>query len=1402
MEADAFKANNCGAQWVAEDSSEQAACPGTTDENMGLSPSLSPGWASNTADVLTEQFTSLWTSPNSSTLARGGLSVNLDHAKDFQDIPFNYLARSLSSPHVPPATEAEMLSSPGTLKPSSCAAFGSPPLFTEEALFSQTMKQSPGEQEQLMRQQLEHLQRIVAEQQKIITFYNPGVPAALFPSHFPLGNYFQIQNQECPQINPLIIKPALQPCCTTRASAEKSSKEASAEHPEETGANMEAITQNHESTTEKSSRQNPEGENNSGTKESWLETLSTITEEQGEKQILENSSPSPFGIRTDTRNRKGDDRSIQPGIGVRQRTFEEFVEEQPKIDSQRTEKLQQTYCETKVTPQKSFLKCGEGIARFEKIKVKSHKGLAGHQRRASFGCRNNYSWLAEENTGELLGKGQQMKRQVSSCSGMLLDDKSTHCTISKDDTKSQYHHHHHHGKEEGKKDSNNTYDTEGVTATSEKGSDLLNWSNCSQEHKGALGNNQQRSGIKVQVTRKKKASYPGCHFNQKVLQDRPMDSKVPLQFMMDSENTVSQQMPGRPMDASTDASELYHTETCQTNQEEENSIFQVFHGVSKARQYKNEYHDAGSKSPEIQTAISPGFKKVNDQIVKITPNPDRKQENTTANLQEEHHSHVVNANRWGTKALQCDSDCISTESEDEPKSHCSQYASRHSTHTAAVTSKSTGLSDADYATDEPSEAEDHSRKSCRPLLTQGCSGQVPTGKQEAALVTSSSSSSSGGDSGHRDNSLNCGKMSSHFRNPFCSSQIAAGGRDLEVQRNCMATSESKEFSLKPSFLASHLVASLFPVFKSKADPEDKRATEECDQNRQMGKLKECEGEVLLHPKETSLLAQMKEEQAKAMAILRSQINQLEAQSPGKTYALEECNRDKAVKMQGKKGDFEKHTIKVKEEREVSEIQQQIAGLQEEFRRNETQWHAAHDELKSQLEALTKQNLELQDELRISEHQKMEAERKHRRVACLGRRAETPVSAAILSGTSSQETLEERVLQGSHRSPSAEHVGRKTPQDVFAPRDRKTQATGSAQQSSEILKSITGEQRVRSPPKALHNRSVTPTGRRTPHQMPFEIEKGLPQLDPIQQQSYGKNRSSSASVLNILKDTSHSSYMKGKIFANRAYSSTSGSSEEAAFLSSQNNDHLRSTTLDNVEKGKEDLQRCKKPSEEVAVMADSSGRNSTLSNGRKTPSENVPASLNATRKVWSLNGLVCLMPSYAIINLCITDISSAQPLPSPRIKHHFSYVGFCFSFEIYTVKKKITTYGEQRRWEVKEKIEYPDGKVKQLLMDGRRITTYPNGTKLEISADKRTTLVNFYNGDIKKILPDQTMIYYYADAQATRIVFPNGMEVMEFPNKQIEKYYPDGTEEIVFPDQTVKLRYEGGFEETVFQMAPL
>ncbi|XP_051501067.1 centromere protein J isoform X2 [Myxocyprinus asiaticus] len=106
------------------------------------------------------------------------------------------------------------------------------------------------------------------------------------------------------------------------------------------------------------------------------------------------------------------------------------------------------------------------------------------------------------------------------------------------------------------------------------------------------------------------------------------------------------------------------------------------------------------------------------------------------------------------------------------------------------------------------------------------------------------------------------------------------------------------------------------------------------------------------------------------------------------------------------------------------------------------------------------------------------------------------------------------------------------------------------------------------------------------------------------------------------------------------------------------------------------------------------------------------------------------------------------------------------------------------------------KVERLLLNGCRIITFRNGTKKEIGVDKSVT-VTFFNGDVKRILADGTVIYYYCDAQTTHSTYPSGLEVVQFPNNQREKHHPDGTREIAFPDGTVKILYNDGREESIF-----
>ncbi|XP_009475103.1 PREDICTED: centromere protein J [Nipponia nippon] len=118
-------------------------------------------------------------------------------------------------------------------------------------------------------------------------------------------------------------------------------------------------------------------------------------------------------------------------------------------------------------------------------------------------------------------------------------------------------------------------------------------------------------------------------------------------------------------------------------------------------------------------------------------------------------------------------------------------------------------------------------------------------------------------------------------------------------------------------------------------------------------------------------------------------------------------------------------------------------------------------------------------------------------------------------------------------------------------------------------------------------------------------------------------------------------------------------------------------------------------------------------------------------------------------------------------------------------------------EIQRETTYPDGKVEKVLKNGCHLIFFPNGTWKKVDSDGKTVTITFFNGDVKQVMPDQTVIYYYADAKTTHTTYSDGLEVLHFSNGQIEKHYPDGKKEITFPDQTIKNLFTDGQEESIF-----
>lgn len=123
--------------------------------------------------------------------------------------------------------------------------------------------------------------------------------------------------------------------------------------------------------------------------------------------------------------------------------------------------------------------------------------------------------------------------------------------------------------------------------------------------------------------------------------------------------------------------------------------------------------------------------------------------------------------------------------------------------------------------------------------------------------------------------------------------------------------------------------------------------------------------------------------------------------------------------------------------------------------------------------------------------------------------------------------------------------------------------------------------------------------------------------------------------------------------------------------------------------------------------------------------------------------------------------------------------------------------KEKKEEIQGEISHPDGKTEVVYTDGRRLISFPNGTRKDVSADGKTVTVTFFNGDVKQVTPDGRVVYYYAAAQTTHTTYPQGLEVLHFSSGQTERHFPDGRKEITFPDQTVKTLFADGQEESIF-----
>ncbi|NXC32836.1 CENPJ protein, partial [Campylorhamphus procurvoides] len=431
----------------------------------------------------------------------------------------------------------------------------------------------------------------------------------------------------------------------------------------------------------------------------------------------------------------------------------------------------------------------------------------------------------------------------------------------------------------------------------------------------------------------------------------------------------------------------------------------------------------GTQNSEDKIQIHTGFKMVNDKIIKITCSPPETVEKggSSSALQQEWQKKGTVASMWQVASLSCEPSCLSRNNDDDPKSHYDQYPCQHVPQGVDHTHRHLDLSDGDYASDEPSGTEKTSSKMCSRSSQRKQDTQAISGQQDLFCSTSSSDSSTGA-------------VSLKGRKAHSSLQQSLFHFTLKRREQ---EPESKNENKASDVKSLHLPSSRVAHFKIKDIPEVEELQEKPFVDT-LGGLTEETQNILGRELEagnnrgTSSLKEVKEEHKKAKHFhSRTLLHQVKpVRSQELTHPLE-CHRDQTHPLQKEKiaqskfrGTTRVTGQNVKSE-EIQVLKQQIAGLQEKFKRNESCWRAAYSKLRDQVELLTRQNMELQDELRVSEHQRWKAERNQKAVHFLDRKSETPVAEAILRETATSSKHEESSWRDNQKSHSVSHMGLKT-----------------------------------------------------------------------------------------------------------------------------------------------------------------------------------------------------------------------------------------------------------------------------------------------------------------------------------------------------------------------------------------
>ncbi|XP_034934451.1 centromere protein J [Chelonus insularis] len=101
------------------------------------------------------------------------------------------------------------------------------------------------------------------------------------------------------------------------------------------------------------------------------------------------------------------------------------------------------------------------------------------------------------------------------------------------------------------------------------------------------------------------------------------------------------------------------------------------------------------------------------------------------------------------------------------------------------------------------------------------------------------------------------------------------------------------------------------------------------------------------------------------------------------------------------------------------------------------------------------------------------------------------------------------------------------------------------------------------------------------------------------------------------------------------------------------------------------------------------------------------------------------------------------------------------------------------------VKHPDGHIE---------FWYSNGNVKRVYPDRNISKMIYYNGDVCETAADGCVKYFYAATKTWQTTYPDGFEILEFPDGQQERRTTDGVVEVSFPDGSVRLIQPDGIEK--------